>query len=71
MGPFRRWSTGQGFEHFTPGATHAPHHVPAEWADKCKRTFDQGWDVLREQTLTRHKELGVVPEDAELTLRPE
>jgi arylsulfatase A-like enzyme len=58
------------FLYFAPGATHAPHHVPKEWADRYKGRFDQGWDVLREQTLARQKELGVVPPDAELTARP-
>ena len=24
------------FVYFAPGATHAPHHVPKEWADKYK-----------------------------------
>ena len=32
------------FVYFAPGATHAPHHVPKEWADKYKGKFDQGWD---------------------------
>ena len=59
------------FAYFAPGATHAPHHVPTEWSDKYKGKFDQGWDALREQTLARQKELGVVPPDAELTARPE
>ena len=59
------------FTYFAPGATHAPHHVPTEWSDKYKGKFDQGWDALREQTLARQKELGVVPPDAELTARPE
>src|SRR5262249_23560840 len=57
------------FVYFAPGATHAPHHVPSEWADKYKGQFDQGWDVLREQTLARQKELGVVPPEATLTSR--
>ena len=39
------------FMYFAPGATHAPHHVPAEWSDKYKGRFDQGWDALREETL--------------------
>jgi arylsulfatase A-like enzyme len=59
------------FTYFAPGATHAPHHVPIEWSDKYKGRFDQGWDVLREETLARQKELGVVPPDAELTARPD
>ncbi len=58
------------FVYFAPGATHAPHHVPKEWADKYKGKFDQGWDTLREQTFARQKELGIIPKDAELTKRP-
>jgi arylsulfatase len=59
------------FMYFAPGATHAPHHVPAEWADKYKGKFDQGWDRLREETFKRQKALGVIPGDAELTPRPD
>ena len=59
------------FAYFAPGATHAPHHVPVEWSAKYKGAFDKGWDVLREETLARQKELGVVPSEAELTARPE
>ncbi|MHC9045029.1 arylsulfatase [Microbacterium saperdae] len=57
------------FTYFAPGATHAPHHVPEEWADKYKGRFDQGWDELRKETFARQKELGVIPQDAELTAR--
>ena len=49
------------FAYFAPGATHAPHHVPADWSAKYKGRFDDGWDALREETLTRQKEIGVVP----------
>jgi arylsulfatase len=59
------------FVYYAPGATHAPHHVPKEWADKYKGAFDDGWDALRERTLARQKELGVVPPDSELTERPD
>jgi arylsulfatase A-like enzyme len=59
------------FCYFAPGATHAPHHVPPEWIDKYKGKFDQGWDVLREQTFARQKEVGVIPPECELTARPE
>ncbi len=58
------------FIYFAPGATHAPHHVPKEWADKYKGKFDQGWDKLRELTLERQKKLGVVPKDCPLSARP-
>ena len=57
------------FVYFAPGATHAPHHVPKEWADKYKGKFDQGWDKLREETFARQKELGVIPADCQLTAR--
>jgi arylsulfatase len=59
------------FMYFAPGATHAPHHVPKEWADKYKGKFDQGWDEVREETIEQQKKLGVVPGDAELTVRSE
>jgi arylsulfatase len=58
------------FVYFAPGATHAPHHVPKEWADKYKGRFDAGWDKLREETFARQKALGVIPEDCQLTPRP-
>ncbi len=57
------------FVYFAPGATHAPHHVPKDWADKYKGKFDHGWDKLREETFARQKELGVIPTDCELTAR--
>ena len=57
------------FMYFAPGATHAPHHVPLEWADRYAGAFDDGWDAARERTFARQKELGVIPQDAELTRR--
>jgi arylsulfatase A-like enzyme len=59
------------FVYFAPGATHAPHQVPEEWSAKYRGKFDQGWDALREETLARQKELGVVPPDTELSARHE
>jgi len=58
------------FIYFAPGATHAPHHVPKSWIAKYKGKFDQGWDALREQTLTRQKRLGVVPPETKLAPNP-
>jgi arylsulfatase A-like enzyme len=57
------------FMYYAPGATHAPHHVPEEWADHHRGRFAAGWDALREEMFTRQKELGVIPPDAELTAR--
>jgi arylsulfatase A-like enzyme len=59
------------FTYFAPGATHAPHHVPKEWIAKYKGKFDQGWDKLREETLTQQIKLGVVPAGTKLAPKPE
>jgi arylsulfatase A-like enzyme len=53
--------------HLCFGATHAPHHVGKEWADKYKGVFDDGWDAYREKTFARQKELGIVPPGTELS----
>jgi arylsulfatase A-like enzyme len=59
------------FVYYSTGATHAPHHVAKEWADKYKGQFDDGWDTYREKTLERQKRLGIVPADTALTERPD
>jgi len=46
---------------------HGPFHIQKEWADKYAGKFDDGWEVLREETFRRQKELGWIPETAELT----
>ena len=58
------------FVYWAPGATHAPHHVTPEWSARYKGAFDDGWDVLRQRTIARQEELGVIPPHAELTARP-
>ena len=58
------------FMYYAPGATHAPHHVPAAWIEKYKGKFDQGWDKMRQQTLERQIKLGVVPAGTKLAPKP-
>lgn len=58
------------FVYFSTGAAHVPHHVSQSWIAKYRGKFDQGWDVLREEILIRQKRLRVVPDDTELTPRP-
>lgn len=58
------------FMYFAPGAAHAPHQVPLEWADKYAGRFAVGWDALRETIFERQKQLGVVSAEADLTARP-
>jgi arylsulfatase A-like enzyme/uncharacterized membrane protein len=57
--------------YYSTGCAHAPHHVAKEWADRYKGQFDDGWDALREQILARQKAIGLVPEETELTVRPD
>ena len=58
------------YMYFATGATHAPHHAPADYAKKYRGRFDRGWDALREETFARQKEMGIIPQDAKLTPRP-
>lgn len=58
------------FIYYSTGAAHAPHHAPKAWREKFRGQFDQGWDKVREETLARQIELGVVPANTKLTPRP-
>ncbi len=55
------------FLYFAPGAMHAPHHVPKEWADRYKGQFDDGWDAYRQKVFQRQKEIGLIAKDARLS----
>lgn len=57
------------FLYYAPGATHSPHHPKKQWIDKYKGKFDQGWDRVREESLARQKQSGIVPADTQLTPR--
>ena len=54
------------FLYYAPGACHAPHHAPKEWIAKFRGQFDMGYEAMREQTLARQKQLGIIPETTEL-----
>jgi len=54
------------FMYLTPGAGHAPHHVPKEWADKYKGKFDMGYEQYAVETLERMKKMGIMPESTDL-----
>ena len=64
VAPDKPWVT-----YYAPGTAHAPHHAPKEWIAKFKGQFDMGWDKMREITLAKQKQLGVVPQDTQLTER--
>jgi len=55
------------FMYFCPGANHAPHQPPKEWADKYKGKFDEGYEAIRQQILDRQKEMGLLPRNTELS----
>ena len=52
---------------FCPGVNHAPHHAPAEYIDRYKGRFDDGYEAYREWVLPRMIERGILPEGTELT----
>jgi len=60
-----------GLLYYATGTAHAPHQAPKEWIAKYKGQFDQGWDKVRQETLTRQIKLGIVPPNTQLTKRPE
>lgn len=57
------------FLYYAPAATHAPHQVPADWRDKYKGQFDDGWDVYRQKVFANQKKLGIIPANATLPAR--
>jgi arylsulfatase A-like enzyme len=58
------------FLYLALGAVHSPHHVASEWIDPYRGRFDEGWERWRETTHARQVELGVVPDNTELSERP-
>jgi arylsulfatase A-like enzyme len=58
------------FLYFATGACHSPHHAPAEWIDRYKGHFAQGWDRWRDATFAQQLATGVVPEGTVLSPRP-
>ncbi len=55
------------FLYYCPGACHAPHHAPKDWADRYKGKFDMGYEAYRQLVFDRQKMLGIIPENAELS----
>ncbi len=54
------------FIYYASPGVHAPHHVTADWIEKYRGEFDQGWDVTRQATLERQIKMGIVPEGTKL-----
>ncbi len=58
------------FMYWAPGASHGPHQVMKEWADKYQGKFDDGWDAYRTRVFSKQKALGWIPHNTQLTPRP-
>lgn len=58
------------FVYYAPGATHAPHHAPADWRARFAGRFDEGWDKLRARIFAQQKAAGLIPAGTELPPRP-
>jgi arylsulfatase A-like enzyme len=59
------------FLYFATGACHSPHQSPAEWIERYRGAFDDGWDAWRQATLSRQIAAGVLPGGTELSPRPD
>ncbi|HET7871794.1 MAG TPA: arylsulfatase, partial [Terriglobales bacterium] len=55
------------FMWFCPGANHAPHHSPLDYANRYKGKFDDGYEAYREWVLPRMIEKGILPKGTALT----
>ena len=59
------------FMYWTPGATHGPHHIQVEWADKYKGKFDDGWQAYRDFIVANQKKMEWIPKDLVDVPKPE
>ena len=48
---------------------HAPHQAPADYLEKYRGRFDDGWDVARDRWFARQLEMGLLPAGTELAPR--
>lgn len=59
------------FLYLATGACHSPHQAPAEWIERERGRFDDGWDAWRDATLARQVGAGLMAPDTELSARPD
>ena len=45
-------------------AIHIPVQAPKEYTEKYIDTYQQGWDIIRQQRCEKAKQLGIIPSDA-------
>lgn len=56
------------FAYLALQAPHDPFHLPAEWLDKYKGRYEQGYEVTRALRIERMKKLGII--DGKATVYP-
>ena len=54
------------FAYLSYTAVHDPLHLPDDWLDRYAGKYSMGYNALREQRLSRMKQLGIVPESTTL-----
>jgi arylsulfatase A-like enzyme len=64
-------ATKPWFLYLATGACHSPHQAPADWIERYRGAFDDGWDAWRDATIERQKALGVLPAHTRLSPRPD
>lgn len=57
------------FLYLALGAMHSPHQAPAEYLQRFRGAFDEGWDVARQRVFERQLELGIIPPGTQLAPR--
>jgi len=51
------------------GATHAPHQAPADYLEKYRGRYDDGWDIARDRWFAHQIEMGLLPTGTTLAPR--
>ena len=51
------------FAYMAYTAPHGPLHLPDDWLRRYKNRYDEGWDAIRQQRLSRMQELGIMDKD--------
>ena len=54
------------FAYLSFTAVHDPLHLPDDWLDRYEGAYEDGYNALRDQRLTRMKAFGIVPQEATL-----
>jgi arylsulfatase A-like enzyme len=57
------------FTYLAFGAMHAPHQAPADYLERWRGRFDDGWDAARDRWFARQKELELLPDGTHLAPR--